>query len=154
MFSVIKNRLEKLLVVEKSDSQTDVVQATSFAATALLLEAAQADNKIDEEELRQIEQSLVSHLGISPDSIEQTIRLAQNELDHATCLYEITKLINDNWKYEEKINLIEAMWKVVLSDQRLDPHEQHLMRKVKGLLHIPQSEYIAAKLRARNALDE
>jgi uncharacterized tellurite resistance protein B-like protein len=39
------------------------------------------------------------------------------------------------------------MWQVVYTDGRLDDHELHLMRKIQRLLHIPQRDFIAAKLR-------
>ncbi len=152
ILSNLRRNLETFLSVEDDIAKSDSAELTSNAAAALLLEAAQADNQIDNKELEQIELSLVNNLGVNPENIKEIVRDAQKQLDHATCLHEITKIINQNWTVEEKIKLIESMWKVVLSDQHLDAHEQHLMRKIKGLLHIPQTEYIAAKLRARNAL--
>ncbi len=130
----------------------DRTQTASVAATALLLEAAQADDRFDQSELHQIEQTLATVLSIDATRIKQTLELGQENLDHATCLHELTSTINQDWDLKSKIELIEALWKVVLTDQRIDPNEQHLMRKIKGLLHIPQSEYIAAKLRARDSL--
>ncbi len=153
ILSNLRRNLETFLSVEDDTAKFDSTELTSNAAAALLLEAAQADNQIDDTELEQIELSLVNNLGVNPENIKVIVREAQKQLDHATCLHEITKIINQNWTVKDKISLIESMWKVVLSDQHLDAHEQHLMRKIKGLLHIPQTEYIAAKLRARDALD-
>ena len=140
------------MIADADFEQKDAPNLTANAAAALLLEAAQADNDLDSTELEQIEKLLIHNLGIDPQNVQQTLREAQQQLDHATCLHEITKIINDNWTVNEKIELIESMWRVVLSDQRLDAHEQHLMRKMKGLLHVPQTEYIAAKVRARDSL--
>lgn len=153
ILSNLKKNLEKLLTVEDDIAQGDSPQVTSIAAAALLLEAAHADNELDDAELEQIELSLTKNLGVDPENIKETMRSAQEQLDHATCLHEMTKIVNQNWTVRDKISLIESMWKVVLSDQHLDAHEQHLMRKMKGLLHIPQTEYIAAKLRARETVD-
>ena len=153
ILSNLKKNLEKLLTVEDDIAQGDSPQVTSIAAAALLLEAAHADNELDDAELKQIELSLTKNLGVDPENIKETMRSAQEQLDHATCLHEMTKIVNQNWTVRDKISLIESMWKVVLSDQHLDAHEQHLMRKMKGLLHIPQTEYIAAKLRARETVD-
>ena len=153
LLSRFKERLTALLVIEDSEPSQDQVWGTSAAAAALLIEAASADDHLDPSELAQIEETLTSVLNVDSTEIEQTLKLAQQNLDHATCLHEITSIINSSWNLETKIDLIEALWKVVLTDQRIDPNEQHLMRKIKGLLHIPQSEYIAAKLRARQALN-
>ena len=133
--------------------QRDRIWNPSSAATALLIETARADDDFDESELAQIEQTLVNVLNVDASHIKQTLESAQQELDQATCLHELTSIINSDWEFKAKVNLIEAMWKVVLSDQHIDPNEHHLMRKIKGLLHIPQSEYIAAKLRARDSLE-
>ena len=43
------------------------------------------------------------------------------------------------------------MWRVAYADGVIGAHEQHLMRKIAALLHMPDSAYIAAKLRARDA---
>ena len=142
-----------MLLVEDSDMQRERTWNSSSAATALLIETARADDHFDESELAQIEQTLVNVLNIDASHIKQTLDSAQQELDQATCLHELTSIINNDWEFKAKVNLIEAMWKVVLSDQHIDPNEHHLMRKIKGLLHIPQSEYIAAKLRARDSLE-
>ena len=142
-----------MLLVEDSDVNRDGTWNPSSAATALLIETARADDHFDESELAQIEQTLINVLNVDASHIKQTLESAQQELDQATCLHELTSIINSDWEFKAKVNLIEAMWKVVLSDQHIDPNEQHLMRKIKGLLHIPQSEYIAAKLRARDSLE-
>jgi uncharacterized tellurite resistance protein B-like protein len=41
------------------------------------------------------------------------------------------------------------MWRVAYADAELSAHELHLMRKIAGLLHVPEDAYIAAKLRAK-----
>jgi uncharacterized tellurite resistance protein B-like protein len=41
------------------------------------------------------------------------------------------------------------MWRVAYADDELSAHELHLMRKIAGLLHVPDGDYIAAKLRAK-----
>ena len=153
MLQVIKKRLETLLEFEEESSQSEKPQATSFAAAALLIEVAQADSTVDEDEIRQIEQSLINYFGIAADDIENTLHAARKELQESTCLFELTKIINRNWDEAAKIRLVESMWSVVLSDQMIDDNEQHLMRKIKALLHIPQSEFIAAKFRARKSLE-
>ena len=153
MLTTLKKRLEGLLEIDDQTSDDEKASITSFAAAALLIEAAQADTNIDEIEIREIKNSLIESLGVRPQDIDETIQVAKSELEHATCLHQITSTINENWQIRQKVVLIEALWKVVLSDQYLDPNERHLMHKIKGLLHIPQAEYIAAKLRAQNSLE-
>lgn len=150
MLNKFRNRLENLLAADDAAESVEQSTAANFAATALLIEAAQSDSELSVDELTQIKNSLSSQFGIRISEVEQTLQGAHETLDAATCLYEITNIINRDWNLNQKIHLIEAMWKVVLSDDHLDPNENHLMRKIKGLLYIPQAEYINAKIRAQN----
>ena len=152
MLNKFRNRLENLLAPDDTADSAEQSTAATFAATALLIEAAQADSELSDDELTQIKNSLSSQFGIRVNEVEQTLLGAHETLDAATCLYEITNIVNRDWSLNQKIHLIEAMWKVVLSDNYLDPNENHLMRKIKGLLYIPQAEYINAKIRAQSGL--
>ncbi|MCY1383643.1 Tellurite resistance protein TerB [compost metagenome] len=49
------------------------------------------------------------------------------------------------------MRVVEAMWQVAYADDHLDAHENHVISKVAGLLHVTHGEYIAAKMRAREA---
>ncbi len=152
MLTILKQKLTTALTIESSAPEPGNERAPRFAAAALLLEAAYADSNCNESELMQIKHSLINKLAIHSNEIDEILELAQVQLDSATCLHEITTIINRNWTLKTKINLVESLWCVVLSDEHLSAHEQHLMRKVKSLLHIPQTEYIAAKIRAQETI--
>jgi len=47
--------------------------------------------------------------------------------------------------------VIELMWQVAYADAALGAHEQHVLRRIAELLHVPHGDYIAAKMRARDA---
>ncbi len=153
MLFKLKQSLTSILMMADSTANHNRVWNPESAATALLIEVARADQCFDESEWTAIEQTLINVLNTDTRQIKQHLITVQEELNEATCLHEMTSIINDEWDFVSKLKLLEAMWKVVLVDQHIDPNEQHLMRKIKGLLHIPQSEYIAAKLRARKALE-
>ena len=55
---------------------------------------------------------------------------------------------------EQKIAIVELMWRVAYADGRLSADENHLMRKIGELLYIPHGAYVAAKLRAREAVGD
>jgi uncharacterized tellurite resistance protein B-like protein len=58
-------------------------------------------------------------------------------------------LINDSYDYEQKIELIENMWRIAFSDKRLDKYEDHLIRKVSELIYVSHSDFIKTKLKIR-----
>ena len=62
-----------------------------------------------------------------------------------------TGTLNDHFTQAQKIDLVEAMWQVAYADDHLDAHEHHTISKVAGLLHVTHGEYIAAKMRAKEA---
>jgi uncharacterized tellurite resistance protein B-like protein len=43
------------------------------------------------------------------------------------------------------------MWQVAYADAEISAHENHLMRRIAELLHIAHGDYIAAKMRAKEA---
>jgi uncharacterized tellurite resistance protein B-like protein len=47
--------------------------------------------------------------------------------------------------------VIELMWQVAYADAEISAHENHLMRRIAELLHITHGDYIAAKMRAKEA---
>jgi len=75
------------------------------------------------------------------------LALAESQAKEATGLHGFTSLINKHWSEQQRLTLVEQMWRVVYADGRLDDHELHLMRKIQRLLHIPQKDFVAAKLR-------
>jgi uncharacterized tellurite resistance protein B-like protein len=42
------------------------------------------------------------------------------------------------------------LWDVALSDERIEGREEHLIRKVATLLHVPHEAFIAEKIAARD----
>ena len=62
-----------------------------------------------------------------------------------------TGTLNDHFTQAQKIDLVEAMWQVAYADAHIDANENHTISKVAGLLHVTHGDYIAAKMRAKEA---
>ena len=84
--------------------------------------------------------------------MDELISLSKAEVEDATSLYQFTKQINDHYDLEGKLQLLTSMWKVAYADGELDKHEENIIRRVAGLLHIRHSEYIRCKLDAKETL--
>ena len=52
---------------------------------------------------------------------------------------------------DQKIGLVEQMWQVAYADGVLSAHENHVMRRLSDLLHVPHGAYVSAKMRAKQA---
>jgi uncharacterized tellurite resistance protein B-like protein len=70
-------------------------------------------------------------------------------VDHATSLYEFTRLVNDHYSYDEKYALVGAMWQVAYADKSLNKYEEHLIRRVAELIYLTHDDFIRGKLAAR-----
>jgi uncharacterized tellurite resistance protein B-like protein len=120
-----------------------------LTCAALLVEVMNSDHELDEREHQEFMAVLQQSYNIAEADLEELIQLAKDEAFEATSLYEFTKLINDSYDYEQKIELIENMWRIAFSDKRLDKYEDHLIRKVSELIYVSHSDFIKTKLKIR-----
>lgn len=150
MINSIKSFFEKKLAPSIAEEQTTSIKKTDLACAALLIEVMNSDHELDQRESDEFVSVLMSRLEISKDEIAELITLAEAEAKQATSLYEFTSLINNGYNYEQKVSLIENMWRIAFSDKRLDKYEEHLIRKITELIYVSHSDYIRTKLKVRN----
>jgi len=122
-----------------------------LATAALLIETARTDGEIGPEERESILRAVRAKFGLATEEADTLMRLAEEEARTASDYYQFTSLINERFTLQQKERVIELMWQVAYADAALDAHEQHLMRKIADLLYVPHGNYIAAKMRARDA---
>lgn len=121
-----------------------------LASAALLIEVAVIDNEFDADELKELKTILTSFLGIPEEEIDALITLAHNECAEATSMYQFTQLINQYCSFEEKFDLVTAMWRIAYADGDLDKYEEYIIRKASDLIHLEHGEFIRAKHAARS----
>ncbi len=120
-----------------------------LAAAALLVEVMRADPEVKEEERTVARAALQGTFGLSLVETEELLRLAEAEADAATSLFEFTSLVDKGLSREEKKRVVELLWLVAFADSEKHPLEEHLIRRIAGLLHVPHPDFIDAKVRAR-----
>jgi uncharacterized tellurite resistance protein B-like protein len=123
--------------------------ALRLAASALLFEVVRADAEVKPEERTVMRTAVQSAFQLSEAEAQELISLAEEESRGATSLYEFTRLIDQSFSGEEKKRLVELLWMVSFADTVKHAEEEHLVRKIAGLLHVPHPDFIDAKLRAR-----
>ncbi|HEY9034278.1 MAG TPA: TerB family tellurite resistance protein [Pseudomonadales bacterium] len=120
-----------------------------LAAAALLIEVAEIDSCSVAEE-QQLASRLQQLFALPPARINELIQLARQEAAAATDWYQFTRLINDHYSRDEKYQLIVALWHVALADDSLNHYEEYTIRRIADLLHVDHSDFIRAKLTARD----
>jgi len=121
------------------------------ACAALLVEIAFADKDFDETEKTSLKQTLIETYAIDESDIEEIIKDAEETVSESTSLYGYTRVVNDEFEYEDKLSLLKNLWKVAYADGNLDKYEEHLIRKISDLIHISHSDYINIKLEIRDS---
>jgi uncharacterized tellurite resistance protein B-like protein len=150
MINSIKNFFEsKLIKANGAEQGSELVQKVDLASAALLIEVMNSDHELDERESNEFLSVLKSTLNVNEEDIDEIIELAKEEARKATSLYEFTRLINESFDYSQKLTLMENMWRIAFSDEKLDRYEDHLIRKVSDLIYVSHSDFIKAKLKVR-----
>jgi uncharacterized tellurite resistance protein B-like protein len=123
--------------------------ALRLAAAALLFEVSRIDGTITAEERTVMRAAVQSALGLPADETERLLQMAEGRSRAAVSVYELTQVLDRELPLDEKKRVVELLWLVAFADGRKDPLEEHVVRQVAGLLHVPHPDFIDAKIRAR-----
>jgi uncharacterized tellurite resistance protein B-like protein len=129
--------------------QRDDSYDTLLAVCALFVEIAAIDGKFTQVERDRIVSILKSEYGLSDQDASELMRVSKEQLKQSLDYWQFTNLINQNYTMDEKVRIIELLWRIVYTDGNLEQHEDYLMTKLSSLLEVPHSEFIAAKLRVK-----
>ena len=150
MFSTVKNWLSQ------NDTQAvkEVSESLELAqlVTALMIEAAGADGKIAEEESQLIAEIISAQFELSDDEMTSVLSDAVSDYADRVEIHGLMRQLREKANYEERIGVLELVWMVVLSDNRLDQIEAQLMRRLAGLLYISDVDAGLAAQTARTRL--
>lgn len=135
-------------LAEAQEQNTD--HQLQLATTALFIEMMLQDGKEHGEEQEAVKKSINSCFNISTDELNELFSLAKEELKHSTDYYQFTQLINQNFTQTQKVQIIENLWTIAYADSRLDDLEEHMVRKIAELIHVPHLQFIKAKHKVQN----
>jgi len=148
MIKRIKDLLSNLSNQEE-DVEDEKISSLDKACSALLIEVAYADKIFDESEIISLKESLKETYDIDDIIIDELISDAKKTVDESTSLYEYTRVVNDEFEYSDKLELLSRIWRLAFADGNLDKYEDHLIRKISDLIHISHSDFIKIKLENR-----
>ena len=123
--------------------------AVAIAACALLLEIAHADEVFSEDERLRILRAVREDLGVSPEDVDEVVRLAEEERRESVDLYQFTRLLAEKFSREQRLRLIEAIWGIVYADGQLTAAENQLARRIAELLGFQHPEVQAVRERVK-----
>ena len=101
---------------------------------ALLIHAAKIDQNYSPIEKDMIKKTIIN-LGANNTNINKIINDAENIEENSNQILDFTKEIK-NMDNQKKIEIIEALWRIIYSNNEADIYEANLMRRLAGLLYI------------------
>ena len=128
MFNFLKKKNKN--TNKEAEIDTELLSKTA----SLLIHAAKMDQKYSDEE-KQIIKKTILELGCEDDSIDKMLIMAEKNESDSNQILDFTREIknaDDNFKTK----LIEALWKIIFSDNKADMYESSLMRRLAGLLYL------------------
>jgi uncharacterized tellurite resistance protein B-like protein len=143
--------INKLLAFFQQEEIKTESHKPELAAAALLVEIMNADHDLSPAESESIKNILLDTLLINADVADELLATAKKEVHEATDLFQFTGVINTSYGYEEKVSLIESLWKVAYSDKQLDKYEEHMVRRIADLLYVSHSDFMQTKNRIKVA---
>ena len=150
MLSPLKTLLSEFFnFTEDRASSVSDAHVLQLATAVLLVEVMRSDAHINDTERAAAVTALRHKFALTDEETQQL--LAQAEHTTSNDYFRYTSAMNDHFSQAQKIQVVEHMWQVAFADGHLDAHENHVISKVAGLLHVTHGEYIAAKLHAKQA---
>ncbi len=155
--------LRKTLLQDKmQDSSPEAVEKgeenhhnkLQVAAAALFIEMAKADGDFSDEERQRVIHIMQNTFNLDEDCVHELIELSEKKLEESTSIYEFASIINKHFSREEKLELLEGLWKIIYVDDILNKYEDRLVKVIGGMLNVDHKDIINAKLLVKEKLKQ
>lgn len=148
MFRTLRDLFDSLAAPQPTGPDPRALQ---LACAVLLVEVMRADPEIAAPERQTVLQALRQRFPLGEAELQELVALAEQASRSSSDFHQFTSEVNRALDQPAKVAVVETMWQVAFADGHLDAHENHVISRIAGLLHVTHGEYIAAKLRARQA---
>ena len=118
-----------------------------LATAALLIELSRSDFAESSDEVVAIRRLLQRRFSLTDEALDALMADAARRADQAVSLHEFTHRLNRGLPEADKLAIVEMLWRVSHADGRIDKHEEHLVQRIAGLLHISDRDRVRLKLK-------
>tara|TARA_B100002051_G_C16652683_1_gene594788 strand:+ start:852 stop:1241 length:390 start_codon:yes stop_codon:yes gene_type:complete len=113
--------------------------------SALLIHAAKIDEIYSEKE-KKIILNFIKNNNNDKNMIKEILDEAEKLENNSNQLLNYTKIIKDS-PLKTKSEIIEQLWRILISDGSIDLYESNLMRRICGLIYFSDKECGEIKMR-------
>ena len=147
MFTSIGKLFENVVAQSTSTSSAETER---LAAIALMIEVGLSDQSFDQVERDQLVKITSRLWNIDVNEISNLVEMAQEQVDISVSLFDHTRLINDTFEQEQKVQLVKCLWEIAFSDGRIDQYEEYSIRRIADLIYVEHADFIKMKLQVRD----
>ena len=144
MLTKLQNFFDKYLG-QNTETVIPLERRLQMATAALMVEMLHVDEQVTDDEEEKLRELLEQRFNLSSSEIDSLIDLANNKKNDATDYLQFTSLLNKYYSQQQKIDLVEDLWQLAYADHELDKYEEHLLRRLAELLHVPHQDFIRTK---------
>jgi len=138
---IFKSLFAKPAPVDTGRSTHDL----QVAVAVLLSEAAAMDDDFGDQERTKIQQLIQERFALTADEATELQALAEATREDSVELFTHAKVVKDAFSHEERIQMMEMLWDVILADGIVHDYEANLARRLAGLLYVSDQESGAAR---------
>lgn len=149
MLNRIKAALEEIFDVDPVAGSDESQETIELTAAALMVEVIAADYQRKPEEREALLAVVRDSFGLTAVEAEDLLAKAEETHQQSTDYFRFTSQINQVCSPDEKVRLIESLWRVAFADGELHHVEEHVIRRIADLIHVPHMDFIAAKHRVQ-----
>lgn len=147
-------RLKKMLLGEESAApraeEKDHRERIQVATCVILLEVARSNDEFSRVEKTTLSAILQKRFDLPEEAIRELLEISKRSREESVDLWEFTNLVNEHYSINDKKEILEAAWRVIYADDKLDMYEDHFVHKLAKLLRFEHRDLIAAKLKIKD----
>ena len=139
MFKFFKKNIQ---VDGQNDSSSFEVELT---ASVLAYEIARIDGEISNEELSLLIEEIKKISKKVNKNFNEILKIVEIYSKDSVSFYEFVEDINKNYDKEEKLSLLNFMWKIAYADGKLEVDEERMVRRLADLIKIKDIDVLKLK---------
>lgn len=142
---------DRLLDLLRGGADAQRIEEPHLSVAVLLVEAGLMHGEFSADERAMTAHLLARRFALDADEADELISRAEARARSTAQYFPFTHSLNSNMSIEDKIEVVEMLWRIAYADGNLDAYEDQLIRQVAGLLHVPDRDRMDARKRVLGA---
>ncbi|MCC2604477.1 tellurite resistance TerB family protein [Planctobacterium marinum] len=122
-----------------------------IATAVLYYEVLRADAQFSNDEIQAYEQKVLTEFGFAREQLAPFLQKVEAKAKDAVDYMQFTRLIHENCSLQQKRHILTSLWHLAMADGQVDPHEEHLIRKMADLMYLSHADFIQCRMSAEQS---